>query len=378
MSLLGLHTTILIGPELPLPVPQPVLETLESIEVTHSADEHSGFQIVFKAVRTRAAFLDYALFANPQFRAGNRVIIAVTFGAIPFVLMDGIITNQQLTPPQGSNPAALTLTGEDISIKMDLEEKSVEHPAQPEMVIALKIIASYARYGLIPLVIPPLAIDVPLPTDRIPVQQATDLKYLTDLATRNAYVFYISPGPVIGTNTAYWGPPIRVGIPQRALTVDMGPDTNVESISFENNATEARTVTGQVQDRQTNQKIPIMTFLTTRPPLALNLPFLNPSTTRVERFRAESGQTAAQAMSQAQAATDASMDTVKVEGELNAASYGMPLMARGLVGLRGVGFSYDGFYYVKKVTHAIKPGEYKQKFTLVREGTGSTVPAVVP
>jgi len=37
-----------------------------------------------------------------------------------------------------------------------------------------------------------------------------------------------------------------------------------------------------------------------------------------------------------------------------------------------------GLYYVKKVTHTIKAGQYKQKFTLTREGTGSTVPVVVP
>jgi hypothetical protein len=378
VSLLGLHLTLLIGPTVPLPVPPPVLELLDGVEVTHSDEGHSGFQLVFKATRSTRAFLDFPLHLSPQFRPGNRVIVAASFGSVPAVLMDGIIATQQLTPPSGSDPAVLTLTGEDISLKMDMEEKSAEHPAQPENVIALKIIASYAVYGLIPIVIPPLTLDVPLPTDRVPVQQATDLRYLNEMAARHAYVFYVKPGPVIGTNTAYWGPPVRVGIPQRALTVDMGPETNVESISFENNATEATTVTGTVQDRSSNQSIPVMTFVSTRPPLALNLPLLNPSTTRIERARPASGQTAAQAIGQAQARTDASMDIVKVEGELNTAAYGAPLEARGLVGLRGVGFSYDGLYYVKKVTHTIKAGQYKQKFTLTREGTGSTVPFVIP
>lgn len=378
MSLLGLHVTLLMGPTVPIPVPPPVLEMLDSVEVTHSDEGRSGFQLVFKATRSTRVFLDYPLFLSPQFRPGNRVIVAVTFGALPSVLMDGIITNQQLTPPSGSDPAVLTLTGEDVSIKMDLEEKSVEHPAQPDNVIAIKLILSYAQFGLIPLVIPPLAMDIPLPIDRIPVQQATDLRYLTELATRHAYVFYVVPGPIIGTNTAYWGPPIRVGIPQRALTVDMGPDTNVESVSFENNATDATVVQGTVQDRTSNQRIPVRTFLTTRPPLALNLPFLNPSTLRMERFRAESGQNVVQAVEQAQSQTDASMDVVKVEGELNTAKYGSALRARGLVGLRGVGVSYDGLYYVKQVKHTIKQGDYKQKFTLTREGTGTTVPAVIP
>ncbi len=378
MSLLGLHLTLLIGPTVPLPVPPPVLELLDSVEITHSDEGRSGFQVVFKASRSTRAFLDYPLFMSPQFRPGNRVILAAAFGPVPAVLMDGIIATQQLTPPAGPDPAVLTLTGEDVSIKMDMEEKSAEHPAQPENVIALKIIAGYAAYGLVPVVIPPPTLDVPLPTERIPVQQATDLRYLNEMAARHAYVFYVKPGPAIGANIAYWGPPVRVGIPQRALTVDMGPETNVESISFENNATEATTVTGAVQDRTSNESVPVMTFVSTRPPLALNNPLFNPSTTRIERARPASGQTAAQAIGQAQARTDASTDVVKVEGELNTAAYGAPLEARGLVGLRGVGFSYDGLYYVKKVTHAIKAGQYKQKFTLTREGTGSTVPSVIP
>jgi len=48
------------------------------------------------------------------------------------------------------------------------------------------------------------------------------------------------------------------------------------------------------------------------------------------------------------------------------------------VGVRGVGSTYDGLYYVQSVTHRIRPGSYKQSFTLTREGVGSTVPRVVP
>ena len=378
MSLIGLHLTLLMGPTVPLPVPEPALEMLDSIEVTHSDEGRSGFQIVFKATRNRKDFIDYLLFANPQFRAGNRTIIACAFGAIPLVLMDEIITNHQLQPgTPGGDPASLTLTGEDVSIMMDLEQKNAEHPAQPDNIIAMKIILTYAQYGLIPLVIPPLTLEVPLPVERTPVQRATDLAYLTEIAGQHAYTFFIVPGTRHRHKYRLLGTPIRIGIPQKALTVDMGPDTNVDSIQIERSPAEATTVQGSVQDRTTNQRIPVMTFLTTRPPLALNTPILDRLLTRTETFGGSSGQDAQQAMGEAQARTDASMDTVKVEGVLNTAKYGLPLMARGLVGMRGVGFSYDGLYYVKKVTHSIKTGEYTQKFTLTREGTGSTVPVVI-
>jgi hypothetical protein len=90
-----------------------------------------------------------------------------------------------------------------------------------------------------------------------------------------------------------------------------------------------------------------------------------------------SGLNIAQSFGRAQAETDASTDdTITVSGELNAVRYGAMLQARSLVGLRGVGFTYDGFYYVKSVTHNITRGEYKQSFTLTREGNGAITPVL--
>ena len=48
------------------------------------------------------------------------------------------------------------------------------------------------------------------------------------------------------------------------------------------------------------------------------------------------------------------------------------------MGVRGAGYSYDGFYYVRSVTHNIRKGEYQQSFTLTREGLGAISPVVIP
>ena len=95
------------------------------------------------------------------------------------------------------------------------------------------------------------------------------------------------------------------------------------------------------------------------------------------RFR-DDGLNIMQALARAQAITDASVDSVTADGVLDGLRYGDVLQARGVVGLRGAGFTYDGFFYVKSVTHNLKRGEYKQRFSLTREGTGSISPAVVP
>lgn len=266
---------------------------------------------------------------------------------------------------------------EDVSVMMDLEEKSAEHPAQDETIIALKLIATYAQYGLIPVVLPPPAIDAPLPIERVPVQQGTDLAYLKAMAERFGDVFYVSAGPVPFTNTAYWGPPKRLDVPQKALTVNMGAETNVESLRFSNNALTPTLASGQVQDRLSGQTFPVRTFASLRPPLSTQPAWLvNQPNVRATQLRT-SGLNVAEAFARAQGITDASADAVTAEGELDALRYSDLLQARGLVGVRGTGYSNDGFFYVKRVTHSITPGSYKQRFSLARDGAGSTTPVVV-
>jgi hypothetical protein len=72
-------------------------------------------------------------------------------------------------------------------------------------------------------------------------------------------------------------------------------------------------------------------------------------------------------------------DSVTATGELDTARYGNILRARRLVGVRGVGRTYDGFFKVRSVKHVIEPGtSYKQHFELTREGTGALLPMVLP
>ena len=85
------------------------------------------------------------------------------------------------------------------------------------------------------------------------------------------------------------------------------------------------------------------------------------------------------ALTRAQAITDQSVDAVvTANGSLDVLRYGSILMAPGIVGVRGVGFNYDGNYYVTSVTHSIRVGQYTQSFSLAREGLGSLTPGVTP
>ncbi|MCP4655725.1 MAG: hypothetical protein GY856_09930, partial [bacterium] len=134
-----------------------------------------------------------------------------------------------------------------------------------------------------------------------------------------------------------------------------------------------------VQDPDAGMSLPVRTFMSTRlPPLALYPALMfGLSKARQELLEDVSGLTYAEAFARAQGRTNASAEeALTATGELDAVRYGGILRIRRLVGVRGAGFRYDGLYLVKEVTHVLRKGEYKQRFTLTREGLGSTTPVV--
>jgi hypothetical protein len=78
------------------------------------------------------------------------------------------------------------------------------------------------------------------------------------------------------------------------------------------------------------------------------------------------------------AAASNAPDAVHGRGQLDGARYGGVLRARHLVGVRGAGLDHDGLFYVRSVTHQLERGSYTQSFSISREGTMPTVPAVLP
>lgn len=373
----GIHLAILAGSTVPRPVSAAVARAISSVEVTHSDAGASGFQIGFRAGRGQPYdLIDYPLLRG-TFAPFTRVVLALRTGLSLHVLSDGMVTDIQAAPTD----ELITITGEDVSVMLDLHETTGEHPAQNEAMIAEAILAEYMRYGITPEVIPPPSVSAPSPTDRIPMQRGTDLAYLRELAARYNYEFFITPGPVPLQNQAYWGPPKRVGIPQPALSYDMGAATNVSSLNIRHDGLAAETVHAHVQGRETNVTAPVIAPAATLPPLARDPATLRQRHTRRALLHDSAGLTDVGAEVRAEAQVNrASSAVVTVDGSVDALRYGHILQARGIVGVRGVGQSYDGLYYVRQVTHRLQPADqqYQQSFTLVREGPGATTPIVRP
>jgi hypothetical protein len=370
----GFYLTLLMGPTIPAIPPQPVVDAITSVQVTTSAGQRSGFQITFGL--SKDSMLNRSLLPAGYFDPKIRVIIIVTVNGLPHVLMDGVITQQSVTPSSEPGQSTLTITGEDLSLLMDLEDVRQCYPAMPHEARVALICLKYARYGILPVPVPPLLTDIPNPAENIPIQSGTDLAYINQMAKEVGYVFYIEPGPVPGVSIAYWGPEIRIGIPQPALNVNMDADTNVESLSFTFSGLARTQMTIDITEPITKIAItvPLPDVGLLRPPLAAR-PAL---ALRKAPVPCTAKKNPIQAALLGLSMTAEASDAVSGNGQLNVLRYGHILKARQLVSVRGAGLAYDGFYYVKSVTHDIKRGEYKQSFTLGRDGLISLTPVVMP
>ena len=372
----SIQLSLLIGPGMPVPALADVVNALDSVQVTSSTDS-SGFQLSFKI--GKKSLLETTLLPAGYFDPIiTRVIIIATVNGLPNVLMDGVVTRQEISPSNDVGKSTLTITGEDLSRMMDLVEMPfMRFPAMPVVARVYAILGKYAVLGIAPVAIPPIVPDMTNPLEELPSQNGTDLAYIRELAYKCGYVFYVEPGPLPGSSIAYFGPDIRIPAPQPALNVNMDALTNVESLSFSLDGTAKKIVVITIMEPFTKMipiQIPLPNLSILRPPLGAR-PTV-PS--KLEFAEGMASLTPDAAMNFGLRMLLSANDSVTGSGSLDVLRYGRVLRSRMLVGVRGAGLAYDGLYYVNSVTHNIKHGEYKQNFNLSRDGLISNTPAVLP
>lgn len=369
----NIHLTLYMGAVVPAPVSSDIINALVSVQVQNNTDSPGGFQLTFSF--SSRSTLNTLLILMAELGPVIRVVLVTTVNGTPDVLIDGVIGDQQTSSDVQSGQMTLTLTGQDLTALMGLIDMTgIPYPAMPPEARVLIILAKYAAFGVIPVVIPSVMIDVPIPTDRIPSHQGTDLAYIKQLADEVGYVFYIEPGPAPGTSTAYWGPEVRIGAPQPALNMNMDALTNVESLTFRFDGSSATLPVVRIQNQQTRVTIPIP--IPNVNPLSPPLGAIPPVPKRIETIQGTAKLSPIRAVLVGLAKAAKTADAVTANGSLNVVRYGRVLKARRLVGVRGAGQAFDGLYFVKSVTHQIERGAYQQSFTLARNGLISTVPTV--
>lgn len=362
------------GPAVPLPAPPAVIDSVTELSVeVGSGDSQSGFELVF-SVDKKSALTTLFLLTGGAGIPILRVVIAVTVAGTTEVLMDGVMTHHEISTD--GPEATLRVKGKDLTAVMDIfAMDGLPYPAMPHSVRVLATLGKYAALGIAPLVIPSIVEEFPLPTKRIPRHEGTDYHYLKKLAGQVGYTFYLDPGPVPGVSVGYWGPEIRVGAPQPALSggLDNAHD-NVTALtfSFDKEKKELPIVTIQEPYSKAPIPIPIPDVTPLNPPLGV-VPPLPPKLTWLKDTAKLDP---LQAVMRGVAYAGQHSDSVFGSGSLDVVRYGRVLKSRRLVGVRGAGAPFNGLYYVTSVTHHIKRGEYTQSFKLARNALLSTVPEV--
>jgi hypothetical protein len=371
-STLGARLVLMVGKFSPLPAPAVLTQAIERLEVTVSSQGETGFQITFRVSKNQLGEYNLLSGLSPvSLEPYSRVIIGVLMGLTTRVLIDGIITYQELSPSPQYGQATLTVSGTDLSTLLDRTELTASYCCLPDSAIVQEILLRYLEYGIVATATP--TPNVPTPTQRLVWQQGTDLEFIQMLAQRNGYIFYLeSQLPMV--NRAYFGPDVRLSEIQPALTMDMGADNNLLSINFSHDGKRPMVVTGQMGIPGTAGTVPFALPALAMPPLALR-PTL-PARTRTLRETAKYDPM--QTTSAVQSVQRAHLDSVTASGSVDAFRYGHVMRPRRLIGVRGAGFSYDGLYWVSRVTHVIERDSYTQSFALSREGLGSLTPVVRP
>ncbi|WP_232312678.1 hypothetical protein [Enterovibrio coralii] len=256
--------SLYIGPVAPVPVSKAVINAFVSCEVKNNTQGPSAFQLVFEVDNNSPLHTVFLLSAGNPIPLVRAVIAVEMFGKTS-VLIDGVITDHSVNPGSGPGVSRLTITGEDLTRVLDYIDFSfMRYPAMPDFARINLVLAKYAFLGIIPKVIPSVLIDVPVPTQRIPNHQGTDLQYIQSLAERVGYVFYMNPTNTVGVSEAYWGPDVRIGKVQRPLNDDLDAHRNVMSL------------TGSVDTQ--SAEIPIVTIVNpqTKVPISIPVPDVNP------------------------------------------------------------------------------------------------------
>lgn len=371
IALLGIRMQLLIGREVPRPAPYEVVDALIGLSVTNNDRERDAFRLEFSLGKD--SLLDYGLLKDGLLDVPNRVIIMMLFGARPQILIDGLITDLQVIPSNEPGRSTLHVTGEDISGQLSFEDQSETHPNQSDSNIVRQILS---KAGFTPQVTD--TNDTPKDNERLPTQTCNNLRYVRNLAQRNGHVFYVEPTDVPNVNIAYWGPENRQGRTQPPLTMNMGPNTNVDTpINFHFNGLGPVEPDISVIDPATKRPLKVqlsdalLQSLSSNPAKSL----------RKSKSRNVANLSYTQALQRATMGSAESAGALEATGEIDAARYGQALRARRLVDVRGAGQSYNGTYYVRQVIHEIRRyprADYKMRFTLSREGRGASSSRVSP
>jgi phage protein D len=299
---------------------------------------------------------------DPPLRIWRRFVLKAGYPGATETLVDGYITHVELMIGAEDEPY-LEISGMDLSAKMDLAEKQLAWPNKKDHEIAKEIFSSY---GLRPEIEDTVATHA----DKVAtiLQTETDIRFLRRLAARNGFECHVRG------NTGYFRSPNLQGPPQKTLAIEFGRDTNLAEIRIRIDGTPATVAeirrVDPIAKRVEGERLAASPRRTLgRRPLAQLRSGL-PDGQRL--LRREIAVAPAEMRGRLRQAYEDASRFVTAEGEIDGRVYRAVLRARRLVTIKGIGETYSGLYYVRRVRHSFAVGGYTQQFEAYRNGLGLT------
>lgn len=287
----------------------------------------------------------------------KRVTILVAFPDHADTVMDGYITQVR---PSGEQNAIVDIVGADASYVMNLEEKcriwSTDSlgGVEPSYEEIARTIAG--EYGFDPVIQETEGGGEDLPQVS---QRGTDHAFLSELARRKGYEFYLR-----GANL-HFGLPDLTGTPQRVIAYNFGDQTNCCELSIEVDGTRPTAVSMMRLNPMTGEVEAAEATTSDLDPLGqrglADMRGYGVPDTRV-MVRGQGAASLGQMEDFVQGLLRRSGWFVKATGVLDALRYGRILRSKKLVTIKGFGSTYNGNYYVKKVKHELTHRTYRISF----------------
>jgi hypothetical protein len=361
--------SLLVGAQRPAPVPVQVSDALECVEIDSAIGERGTFRLTFRV--DHPTLPERFLLDSGDLL---RVVLVLDEGRGTSVVMDGVMVVHTLSIGGDGKPS-LVVSGEDLTLLMDLVDVGRSFPAMPAETRVQVLLAGYSAFGVVPLVVPPPVPSTPLPAERIPHQQGTDYAYIRSLADAVGFRFTLDPGPAPASSLAYWGPEPRADRSHPALLIDVGRPASIEALQLSFDADHRILPEAVVLDPASKVPIPIPV-----PNIAALVPPLGavvPPAHRTQRLRDTAKLTPAEAVGALLANAARSAEAMTGHGTLDVRA-GVRLRAGAIVEVRGAAKPFDGLFEVSRARDTVTRHHHSQAFELVRAGIGAATPGGRP
>lgn len=348
------------------PLPEAFLSALQKIEIETSTERAAVFRLSFALSRT--ALGDWDVLQFDIFQPLVPVKIGVFLGSRPETIVNGFVNEARLDNRTEPGKSTLEVVGMDATATvMNLQELSLPWPNMADSTIAAVI---FAKYGMVPSTWPTAASRTNL--DVTTAQRGTDIRFLRQMARRNAFECYVQPDPILGTDVGHFHPPQLLLPHQAVLSTDFGLATNMETFHVTYGMLEPTSALTQAFDPRTRVPVPGIGAAALEPPLGL-VPALARILMRpVVRPAGTDAANAAEAMALAQSVANRSSRCIQGSGEVDGLKLGRVVRPGLPVAVRGAGREHSGLYYVTQVSHSLAQDRYTQRIQAWRNALGLT------